>query len=156
MPISTTALHGTRNAASGCGNRGENEGGENRESGITLAQAKFGSKNGIWGVVGLVLATQLLKKQTDRFNPPIEIGNMKLLIRRVQIVIWQAEAHHHARNLQHILKIRNDRNRATGPNKYCVLMKNFVHGLGCGLDVFVVRAHYAGRSLAPDLYLGLV
>src|SRR5438105_13129241 len=98
---------------------------------------------------------QLLKKQTDRFNSPIEVRYMKLLIWRVQIVIGQTKAHHHAGNLQHILKIRNDRNRATGPNKYCVLMKNFVHGLGCGLDVFVVRAHYAGRSLAPDLDLGL-
>src|SRR6266550_5714677 len=65
----------------------------------------------------LTLSTQLLKEQTDRFNPPIEVWDMKLLIRGVQIVIGQAKAHHHARNFQYILKIRNDGNRPTGPNK---------------------------------------
>src|SRR5438477_3175780 len=132
----------------------EKEGRENRESAITLAQANVGSKNGISRAVELVLSAQLLKKQTNRFNPPIEVGNMKLLIGRVKIVIGQAKAHHHARNLQHILKIRNDGNRTTRSNKHGVLVKHFVHGLGSGLDVLVVRAHHAGRSLAPDLDLG--
>src|SRR5437660_12861953 len=90
---------------------------------------------------------QLLKKQTDRFNSPIEVRYMKLLIWRVQIVIGQTKAHHHAGNLKHILKIRNDRNRATGPNKYRILMKHFLHGLGCSLDLFFSCAKYAGWTL---------
>ena len=133
----------------------EKEGRENRESGITLAQAHFGSNNGLSETDGLAIAAQLLKKQANGFNPPVEIGNMKLLIGRVQIVIRQTEAHHHAGNLQHILKIRNDRNGTARSNKNRVLMKDFMHGLSCGLDVFVVRAYHAGWSLTPDLNLGL-
>src|SRR5438876_11883373 len=47
------------------------------------------------GGTPLVLPAQLLKKQTDRLNPAIEVRDMKFLIGRVQIVIGQAEAHHH-------------------------------------------------------------
>ncbi len=56
---------------------------------------------------------QLLKEQTNRLNPTMKIRNMKLLIRSMQIIVRQPKPHHHRRNLQHILKIRHNRNRST-------------------------------------------
>jgi hypothetical protein len=37
---------------------------------------------------------QLFKEHADRFNPAIEIRNMKLLVRRMEVVIRQPESHH--------------------------------------------------------------
>ena len=54
--------------------------------------------------------TQLLKEQADRFNPVVEVRNMELLVRGVEVVVRKAEAHHHRRNLQHVLEIGDDRN----------------------------------------------
>src|ERR1700680_3529108 len=52
-----------------------------------------------------LLLAQFLEEQTDRFDSAMEVGDVKLLVRSVQIVIGQAETHHHAWNLQHVLKI---------------------------------------------------
>ena len=49
------------------------------------------------------LSPQLLEEQADGLNPAIEVRNMELLIRRVQVAVGQAEAHHHAGDLQPIL-----------------------------------------------------
>src|SRR3954466_15573826 len=46
------------------------------------------------------LLTQLLHKPNDRFDPPIEIRNVELLIRGVQVIVRQSEAHHHARQVE--------------------------------------------------------
>ena len=45
------------------------------------------------------------KKVMDRFNAAIQIRQMKLLIRRMQIVVGQTEPHHHRGNLQVPLEI---------------------------------------------------
>src|SRR5207237_359913 len=100
MPISTTALHCTRNAASVCENGGgKGRKGESRERNNSSARELRKQEWNNGELSNWSLAAQLLKKQTNRFNPTIKVGNMKLLIRRVQIVVRQAEAHHHARNL---------------------------------------------------------
>src|ERR1700678_2757710 len=54
---------------------------------------------------------QLFKKQNDRLNPPIKIGDVELLIRRMQVVVRQPKAHHHRGNLQVPFEISHDRNR---------------------------------------------
>jgi len=56
------------------------------------------------------LLPELFKKQTDRFNPPVEVRDVELLVRGVQVIVGQAEAHHHAGNLQHVLEIGDDGN----------------------------------------------
>jgi hypothetical protein len=56
------------------------------------------------------LPAQLLKKQADRLNSPIEVRDMKLLIGRVKVIVRQAEAHHHAGNFENVLEIRHDGN----------------------------------------------
>src|SRR6185437_5558016 len=45
------------------------------------------------------LFSQLLEEQTDRLNPAMEVRDVKLLVRGVQVVVRQTEAHHHAGNL---------------------------------------------------------
>ena len=54
----------------------------------------------------------------------------KFLVRSMQIIVRQSEAHHDAGNLQYVLKIRDDRNRAPRPDKYRVLLESVVPGLG--------------------------
>jgi hypothetical protein len=46
------------------------------------------------------LSPQLLEEQADGLNPAIEVRNMELLIRRAQVAVGEAEAHHHAGDLQ--------------------------------------------------------
>src|ERR1700690_2849122 len=106
---------------------GNVRGRENRESRISLTQKRT-ENNDVEG--GQVLGTadlqvgcpsvsksrfslaQLLEEQTNRLDPAMEVRNVKLLIRSVQVVVRQAEAHHHTGDLQHILKIGHDWNRA--------------------------------------------
>ena len=59
---------------------------------------------------GSYLPAQPLKEQANRLNPPIEIRDVKLLVRRVQVVVGKAKSHHHRGNFQHVLKIGHDRN----------------------------------------------
>src|SRR6266849_3625568 len=54
------------------------------------------------------LFSQLLEEQTDRLNPAMEVRDVKLLVRGVQIIVRQAEAHHDAGNLQHVLEVGHD------------------------------------------------
>ena len=43
------------------------------------------------------LASQLLKEPDDALNPTIEVGDVEFFVGRVQVVVRQAKAHHHAR-----------------------------------------------------------
>src|SRR5579871_6591972 len=52
--------------------------------------------------------TQELEEADDRFNTAVEIGNMKLLVGGVQVIVGQAKAHHHAGNVQVLVEIRDD------------------------------------------------
>src|SRR5258708_22044251 len=98
-----------------------------------------------------LLPDQFLEEPDDRLDPAIEIRDVELLIRSVQVVVGQAKAHHHAGNLQYVLEIGDDGNRAAGANEYRVFFEDFMHGLRGGLDEAVVRRYDAGRAFAVDL-----
>ena len=89
------------------------------------------------------MRTELLKEQTDRFNPTIKIWDVKLFVGRVQVIVRQAEAHHNGRSFQHILEIRNDGDGAAGANEDGVFLEDVVHSLCGGLDISVVGADNA-------------
>ncbi len=72
------------------------------------AQAKEKTQRGRRNGCGRFLLAQLLEEQADRFNPAIEIWNVKLFVRGMQIVVRKTEAHHHGRNLQHVLEVGDD------------------------------------------------
>src|SRR5579863_7517807 len=84
----------------------------------------------------------------------MEVRNVELLVGGVQIVVRQTEAHHHAGNLKHILKIGHDWNRAAGANEDRVFLKHFVHGFGGGLYKFIVGANHAGWTFTPHFDFG--
>src|SRR5258708_31538367 len=96
---------------------------------------------------------QLLKEQTDRFNPAMEIRNVELLVRSMQIIVRKPEAHHYRWNLQHVLKIGHDRNRPARTNKHGLFPERITQCLSRRLDESVVGAHHACRALAPNLDL---
>src|SRR2546425_1872964 len=100
-------------------------------------------------------STHLFEEQTDGLDAAVEIWDVELLVGSVQIVIWQAEAHHHAGDLQHVLEIGYDGNRAAGADEHRLLLKDIVQRFCSGLDVLVIGANHARRALAPhpDLYV---
>src|SRR5260370_17868238 len=85
----------------------------------------------------------------------MEVGDVELLVGSVQVVVRQAESHHHAGNLEHVLKVSDDRNGAAGANEDRLFPKDVAQSLGSGLNVAIVGADDAGRALAPNLALGL-
>src|SRR5437667_2474972 len=100
-------------------------------------------------------SAHLFEEQTDGLDAAVEIWDVELLVGSVQIVIWQAEAHHHAGNLQHVLKVGYDGNRATGADEDRLLLKDIVQRFCSGLDVLIIDADHARRALSPhlDLYV---
>ena len=80
---------------------------------------------------------------------------MELFVGSVQVVVGQAEAHHHAGNFQHVLEIGDDGNRAAGADEDRIFLKDLVQRLGRGLDERIVGAHHARRAFAEDLDVGL-
>jgi hypothetical protein len=56
----------------------------------------------------LDLPAQLLEEAADGFDPVVEVGDVELLVGGVQVVVRQAETHHHAGNLQHVLEAGDD------------------------------------------------
>src|SRR5262245_24763154 len=55
-----------------------------------------------------------------------EVGQVEFLVGRVQVVVRQTEAHHHARNIQVAVEYSDNRNRASGPDVHSLLSKRFV------------------------------
>src|SRR5438128_10613630 len=53
--------------------------------------------------------SQLLHKSHDRLYPTIEVRDMELLIRSMQVVVRQSKAHHHAGDMQMLFEFSNDR-----------------------------------------------
>ena len=106
-------------------------------------------------VLADLLLTQLFEEQADGLDAAIKIWDVKFLVGCVQIVVGKAEAHHHRRDLQHVLKIGDDWNRSAGANEYRFFLEHVVQSFGGGLDVSIVRADYACRTFAPDFDAGL-
>src|ERR1700692_2126028 len=82
--------------------------------------------------------SQLLKEQTNRFNPAMEIRNVKLLVWSMQIVVGKPKAHHDRWNLQHVLEIGHDWNRSAGANEHGLFLERVMQCLSSRLDAPVV------------------
>src|ERR1700722_8131128 len=93
------------------------------------------------GVISLP-SSKFLKKQNDRFDPPIKIGDVELLIRRMQVVVRQPESHHHAGNFQVPLEIPPDRTRPARTDKHRLLSEHLVQGTGCRLYIRIVGLYH--------------
>src|SRR3954468_18452547 len=102
-----------------------------------------------------MLSPQLLKKSADRLNAAMKVRDVELLVGSMQIVVRQSEAHHHAGDLQHVLKVGDDRNRAARPDEHRILLEGVMQRLGCRLDVLVVGANHACRTLAPHFHFSV-
>src|SRR5947209_2183442 len=87
-----------------------------------------------------LLRSQLLKKPNNRFNPAIKIRNMEFLVRRVQIVVGQSEAHHHAGNMQVLLDVGDNGNRSAAAHEDGLLAEDLLHCFLRSLNVRVVGA----------------
>ena len=98
---------------------------------------------------------ELFEEPTDCFDSAVEIRDVELLVRGVQIVVGEAEAHHDAGNLQNILEVGHNRNRPAAADEHRVLLECVMQRLRRSLDVLVVGAHDARGPFAPDFNLGL-
>ena len=56
------------------------------------------------------LCRQAVEEVDDRLDPAIEVRDVELLVGGVQIVVGQAQAHHHRGNLQHVFEVGHDGN----------------------------------------------
>src|SRR5471030_1290238 len=75
------------------------------------------------------LLSQFLKKPDDALNPTIEVGDVKLFVGSVQVIVRQTEAHHHAWDFQHVLEIGHDGNRSAGADEDRVFFEDFMQRL---------------------------
>src|SRR5579871_1474263 len=89
--------------------------------------ARFASLG--WGTRSECL--QFFEEAADGFDPAVEVRDVELLVGSVEIIVGEAEAHHHAGNLQHVLEVRNDWDRATAADKDRVFLERIVQRLGC-------------------------
>ena len=76
---------------------------------------------------------QLLKEPDDALNPTIEIGDVEFFVGRVQVVVRQAHAHHHAGNFQHVLELGDDGNGAAGADENGIFPKDLCSAWGAAL-----------------------
>ena len=76
-----------------------------------------------------LLFAELLEEAADRFDPAVEVRNMELLVGRVQVVVGQAEAHHDAGNLQHVLEVGDDGNRTAAADEDRLFLEDVVQAL---------------------------
>src|SRR5439155_24189879 len=88
-------------------------------------------------------SAHLFEEQTDGLDAAVEIWDVELLVGSVQIVIWQAEAHHHAGHLQHVLKVGADGNRAASADEDRLLLRDTRQRFGSGLDALVTGPDHA-------------
>src|SRR5271157_142117 len=76
----------------------------------------------------LLPVPQYLEEPDDRLNPAIKVRDVELLVRRVQVVVGQAHAHHDAGNLQVLVELGDDGNGAAGADVHRVFSEDFMHG----------------------------
>src|SRR5579884_4124240 len=67
-------------------------------------------------------------------DPTIEVGEVEFFVRRVEIVIGQAKAHHHAGNLQVPLKDSDNWNGSSGAHVNRLLLEHLLQSFSGGSD----------------------
>src|SRR5258705_3754328 len=60
----------------------------------------------------LLPGTNFLVQNRRRDDAVVEVAQIELLVRRVSVLVWQADAEEHRRQAQLLLKRRDHRNRA--------------------------------------------
>src|SRR5437660_937799 len=50
------------------------------------------------------LRSKLFKESDNRLYPAIKVRNVEFLVGRMQVVVGQPEAHHHAGDFQHVME----------------------------------------------------
>src|ERR1700729_2175158 len=85
---------------------------------------------------------QNTQKPHNRLNPPVKVGQMKLLIGRMKVIIRQSKPHHHCGRFQLPHKVTHNRNRTPATHKYRLLAKNRAHRLCRSLHICVIRTHH--------------
>ena len=63
---------------------------------------------------GLAGSAQPLQEEDDGFDPAVEVGDVELLVGGVQVIVGEAEAHHHAGDLQVLLEVGRSEERRVG------------------------------------------
>src|SRR5438067_6352848 len=84
--------------------------------------------------------SQLLEEANNRFNSAIKVRDVELLVRRVQIIIGEAETHHDGGYLQVLLKIPHNGNRAATANVDGLFVEDLLHRFGGCFYKFIVSA----------------
>src|SRR5262249_10762459 len=81
--------------------------------------------------------THRTQKPHNRHNPTKKIRQVKLLIRRMEVVTRQPKPHHPRRDLQSPHKTPHDRNRPASTYKHRLLAEHRMHRLSRSLHIFV-------------------
>ena len=86
---------------------------------------------------------RLLQKPDQRFDSQLEVLQVKLLVGRVQVVVRQAEAHHHAGQAEMPVKVAHNGDRSARADEDRVLAPHFVQRPRGRLDVRIVDGNQA-------------
>ena len=104
--------------------------------------------------LGFPLTAQYFQIPRHRFDAPVEIGQMELLVGRVQIVVGKSEAHHHARNAQVLVEYAHNRNRPARADVHRLLAEDLLHGVGGRMNEAVVGIRQRRRAGVEHLQFG--
>ena len=76
--------------------------------------------------------SQLLEEAANRLDSLMEIWNVELLVEGVEIVVGEAEAHHHAGNFQHVREVGDDGDGAAAGD--AAVQRNMLFPMSLPLD----------------------
>ena len=93
----------------------------------------------------LVSVCRFFQETHDRFDPQFEVLQVELLVGGVNVVVGQAEAHHHAGHAEMAVEVADDGDGAAGADKDRVLAPDLVQRARGRLDVGIVDAE-SGRD----------
>src|ERR1700687_658346 len=74
----------------------------------------------------ILVLSELLEEAADGFDPAVEVRDMELLVGGMQVVVGEAEAHHHTGYLQNVLESGDDGDRAGGATAHRVFLECIV------------------------------
>ena len=86
----------------------------------------------------------LFQKTHDRFDAQLEVFQVELFVGGVDVVVGEAEAHHHAGNAQIAVKIADDGDGAAGADEDRLLAPDLAQGGGGSLNVGVIDPDQTG------------
>ena len=95
---------------------------------------------------------QAPQKENHRLNTPMKVGDVKFLIRGVQVVVRQPKAHQDSGDLKVTLEVSHDGNRAAATDKDRLLAEYLAQSPSRRLDITIVRLHHdrVARMDQPD------